>query len=392
MSVFHSRRLPMHLDTDALAEPDFHPTCIDLAQSNPTRCGFHYPELPDAVWQPFGAPYAPLAMGPKASLEALAQTQTAWGRSTTADQLMLTSSTSEALSYLFKVALNPGDTVAAAVPGYPLVPHLAELEGLHTAAFYSRQNEAGDWHLDLASVQACLEKGARALVLVSPNNPTGSVLTAQELGALATLCNRHGALAIFDEVFAPYHRHAPHIRLLDLQAFERAVSLGGLSKAGLMPQLKLSWIDVHGSQAFRAATLAGLEWVGDAYLSLGRAAGLLPYLLPTLPAMQQQAYGRMTHNQAHLAQMLATSQVATLDRATAGWYAVVRPHAHLPGVRLAQKSQQHVAEALLAHAHVNLHPGFLYDLSGEHVLVAGLLGPTADQDAGWQRVCRYLAG
>lgn len=388
---YHSKRLPQHLDADALAEHDVGDDVIDLTLSNPTRCGFVYPCVTSALGNPMGQAYAPEPMGPQASRAALAVWLTAAGRQTAPGQLMLTSSTSEALSYMFKLALDPHAQVAGAVPGYPLVPHLAELEGLTPSTYRYVRDAGGSWVLDIDSVAQALADGARAVVFVSPHNPTGCCLTQAELTALAELCNRYQALAIFDEVFAPYHHVAPHHRLLPLDGFDRAVSLGGLSKAGLMPQMKLSWIAVHGNAAFRAATLAGLEWIGDAFLSLGPAQYALPALLPTLAGMQKQALARVTNNRRTIAGLLDRYPVATLDAAAAGWYAVLRPLSLAIDVPGEADLSLDLAEELHSVARVHVHPGYLYDVHGGPVLVGCLIGPEAAQTVGWARLLAHLA-
>lgn len=385
-----SRRLPEDLSAELLAETEPPQGVLRLSESNPTRCGFIYPELPDAAFSVMRGPYEAEALGPMDSREAVARLLTRWGRATQASQVALTASTSEALSYLFKVALNPGDTVGMGVPGYPLVPHLAELEGVATRAFdYARQAN-GAWRLDLASVARVLETGAKALVLVSPANPTGATLSAEELIALARLSNAHQALVIIDEVFAPYHAVGPAIQCVELSAFDRVVSLGGLSKAALLPQAKVSWAAVHGSAPFRAAMMAGLEWVGDSFLSLGVAARELPLLLTVMDGMQAQARARVAENYRALHQLLHTEPGIGLDPLWAGWYAVVRVHPGSVAAAAAQLAHQHVSQQLLERALVDVHPGYLYDLPDEHVLVASLIVPPAVHLEGWARVVAQL--
>lgn len=389
MRPFHSQRLPQALDAELLAEPHHPSHVVDLTQSNPTLC--HWPQrvrLPDLSGEMFHR-YEPQPLGPLRGREAVADLCSQWGRPTHLEQVMLTSSSSEAFGFIFKMACNPGETVASGVPGYPLVPHIAELEGLRVATFALEQGDDGLWRLNLDDVARILQRGATTLVFVSPGNPTGAYLDVDTTMALAQLCNRHEALAIFDEVFAPYHLSLPHARLTDVSAFERAICVGGLSKAALLPQAKVSWLTVHGTQAFRAAAMAGLEWVGDAFLSLGPQAQALPELLHAMPPVQAAVMARVWANVQHLQHMMRPSSapvLATLDPYTAGWYAVLRPSARTPGVRQAQRAGEHIADLLLREAAVQLHPGYLFDLPGRHTLVASLIVPEQAHAAGWQRV------
>lgn len=395
MRPFHSSRLPHDLDAELLAEPAADSRLLDLTLSNPTLCALpERVQLPERALIAAWGSYEPLALGPTRSREAVAALCCGWGRPTEADQVMLTSSSSEALSFIFKMACSPGETVATALPGYPLVPHIAELEGLRTQTFALEHTDVGRWRLDVGRVAHALRGGVRTVVLVSPGNPTGAYLDAPTLTALAQVCNQHGALAVFDEVFAPYHAHAPHARLTDVSAFDRAICVGGLSKAALLPQAKVSWLSVHGSRAFRAAAMAGLEWIGDAFLSLGPVALVLPELLAAMPPVQAAVRARV---RAQFARIAACGPgeaplPTTVDPYTAGWYAVLRPHAHAPLVQAAAKRREHVAEMLLATAQVRLHPGYLFDLPGKHTLVSSLIVPDAISAPAWLRVRAALGG
>ncbi len=385
MRPFHSNRLPENLDAELLAEPASAVDVIDLTESNPTRCALGQ-QVTVAVDAAAVATYHPQAMGPMEGRQAVADCLTGWGRPTRAGQVMLTASTSEALSFIFKMACSPGDTVAAAVPGYPLVPHLAELEGLRTSTFALKRTSDDRWRLDLDSVRQALQQGASAVVLVSPGNPVGAYLTSDDTRALAALCNQYQCLAIFDEVFAPYHGRAPHARLVDVAAFDRAICVGGLSKAALLPQAKISWLTIHGSQAFVAASLAGLEWIGDAFLSLGVTALQLPAILRDMAVVQAALRARIAGNHAHLLGLVAAGLPATVDAYSAGWYAVIRPQPRGPWVRAAQAAREHVADALLREARVKVQPGYLFDLPGPHLLVTSLIVPESVHRAGWRRV------
>lgn len=387
-----SRRLPEYLDAALLHEAPLPLGALDLTQSNPHRCALDARVDFAALLSQVTPGYSPAALGPAGGRQSVARQMSLWGRPTEASAVMLTASTSEAFSYIFKMACDPGCIVASGRPGYPLVPHIAELEGLRTSTFDLVQDAKGLWHLDLDSVGRALTQGARVVVLVSPGNPVGAYLSPQAVAELALLCNRRGALVVFDEVFAPYHLQAPHARLVDVSAFDRAICVGGLSKAALVPEAKVGWLCVHGQPRFVSAALAGLEWIGDAYLSLGVTAQLVGPILGAAGAVQQALQKRVAKAYEHLRALCAASGYATIDPVTAGWYGVVRPLPSAPGLRTAAGAHLDLAAWLLAEAGVHLQPGYLYDLPAEHALVTSLIVPWPDHDAGWRRVLHALAG
>jgi len=335
---------------------------LDLTLSNPTETGIAYPE--DAIRAALGPDgalrYQPDPRGLRSAREAVAAAAGA-----PVEDVLLTVSTSEAYSYLLKLFCNPGDAVLVPEPSYPLFEHLTALEGVAAAPY--RLAYDGAWHIDFSTVRA---GAARAIIVVSPNNPTGSYLKTGELARLAAL----GLPLIVDEVFADYPL-APPSDAVHLAARPNApvltFSLGGLSKSAGLPQLKLGWIVAGGPG--RAAALDKLELIADCYLSVATPVQLAaPKLLALGAEVRDAIRARVRRNRDALAARLPPS--LTLLPAEAGWSAILR----FPATR----SDEELALALLRDHDTLVHPGYFFDLTGGTFLVVSLL-PTPEMfDAG----------
>lgn len=329
---------------------------LDLTASNPTRVGLAWPaEALAAAWATGDArAYRPQALGLPEARAAVAAAD-----GVPADRVVITASTSEAYSLLFKVLCDPGDAVLALVPGYPLFEHLARFEGvaLHPCPLAWD----GAWHLDVEAVRAALTPRTRAVLVVSPNNPTGHYLRPRELARLAAL----GLPVIVDEVFRRYPHAGPAHTALD-QLDLPVIVLDGLSKRVGLPQLKAGWMVVGGPPAFADPLLTRLGWVADAYLSASTPVQLaLPALLADGPGLGDAIHARTRLNLAHL-QAAARGHPVDVRRVEGGWYAVVG----LPDVQ----DDEAWALALLA-AGVLVQPGFFYDFPRGTQVVVSLLTP-----------------
>lgn len=339
---------------------------LDLTESNPTAVGLLPPgELLAALADSGGRFYAPDPRGLPSAREAVARDFERRGVAMSADRLLLTASSSEAYGYLFKLLCDPGERVVVARPSYPLFDYLAALESVHVDRCELRWD--GQWHLDFGSLERALTPRTRAVIVVHPNNPTGSYLGRAEAKRLHELCGRHGLALISDEVFADYALgRLPACPSLAQDGPALAFTLGGLSKSCGLPQLKLGWIAVTGPEALRRQALERLEIVADSYLSVAtpvqRAA---PALLERLPALQAPIQARVTENLARLAAALPPEAPASLLRPEGGWYAVLRVPATLP-------EEQRVLR-LLERDGLLVHPGFFFDFAHEAYLVLSLL-------------------
>jgi aspartate/methionine/tyrosine aminotransferase len=356
---------------------------LDLTASNPTRASIPYDReaIVSALALPASLVYEPAPFGLAAAREAVARDLASHGPAVDPARVVLTASTSEAYAFLFKLLCDPGDEVLVPRPSYPLFEHLARLESV--AAVPYRLAYDGVWHVDLPSVRAAITPRTRAIVTVSPNNPTGSYLKVAELDALAAT----GLPIVSDEVFARYSLRAS-VNGRARTALEAAraplvFALGGLSKLAALPQAKLAWMAVGGEEARVEAALARLEVIADAFLSVGTP---VQHALAALLASRATAEGairdRTARNLAWLKAAVTGSAVSLLD-VEGGWYATLR----LPRTR----EEQTWALAFLEEDGVHVHPGHFFDFEDEAYVVVSLLTPEATLREGSQRILNRVA-
>ena len=324
---------------------------IDLTESNPTRAALPYPldELAEAMERAARAPYDPGPRGLRSAREALAEQL-----GCEAEDLILTASTSEAYSFLFKLLTDPGDEVLTPTPSYPLLEHLASLELVQLRPF------ALEFHRRWEIPRVTPSERTRAIVVVNPNNPTGSFVTAAEQEALAA----HGIPIISDEVFLDYPLDARgNSYIYDEQL---TFTLGGLSKSAGLPHYKLGWIRVHGPGKREA--LEALELIADSFLSVATPVQTaLPDLLRIAPRIREAISARTSANLVTLrASMPSSAQVLPVE---GGWSAVIR----VPRIM----SDEELALALLDRG-VLVQPGYFFDFESDGYLVVSLLTPEYD--------------
>lgn len=390
LSVF-SRRLPWDSPENALAAAEA--ACrqaggavLDLTVSNPTAVELPYPvaALREALALSEVATYAPSPRGLPSARAAIAADYARRGCAVEPDHLLLTASSSESYALLFKLLCDPGDAVMVPEPSYPLFDYLARLEGVQPWAY--RLAYDGVWHVDFASIEAALAgarvagQKLRALIVVSPNNPTGSFLKTDEHRRLAALCAHAGLALIADEVFAdfPFGDAPPDAVACAATAAAGddapplTFSLGGLSKSCGLPQLKLGWIVAGGSPPdVSAAALARLELIADTYLSVATPVQLAaPRLLALGGTIRAAIAARVAGNRARLQALLPASSPCTLLPAEAGWSAILRVPAVLTDAEW--------AVTLLRRDGVLVQPGYFFDLPGPGAyVVVSLLPPSS---------------
>jgi alanine-synthesizing transaminase len=339
---------------------------LDLTESNPTRAGFAYPtDLMNALADPRALIYDPAPAGSPDARESVRACYHARGSDVPADRILLTASTSEAYAYLFKLLANPGDEVLVPRPSYPLFEFLANMESVQAHTYPLVYH--GRWSIDLAALEAAITDRTRAIVLVNPNNPTGSFVKRDELAALTRLCREHGLALISDEVFADYALTEDPGRVTSLTGVEEclAFSMSGLSKVAGLPQMKLGWIVVSGPADLRREAIEKLEWIADTYLSVSTPVQCAaPLLLTAGEAVQQQIRER-TATHLEFARQTLHGSAANLLHVEAGWYVTLQ----VPRVRSEEEWTLH----LLEHAGVLVQPGFFYDFESEAYLVVSLL-------------------
>jgi alanine-synthesizing transaminase len=342
---------------------------IDLTESNPTRAGFHYPEhVLDALADARAFRYDPHPLGLISAREAVAREFLRRGATVPPDRIGLTASTSEAYGFLFKLLCNAGDAVLVPRPSYPLFEHLTSLEGV--AAVPYRIEYHGSWRIDLDSVRRAMDDRVRALLIVSPNNPTGSFLHCDDLVNVVELCASRDVAIIGDEVFADYPLDvSTHAVSVLAQADVVTFSLGGLSKSAGLPQLKLGWIAFAGPSERVQQTLASYEIVADAYLSVSTPVQVAaPVLLDAGTEVRSQIHSRIRHNLAALRQIVTAYPAARVLSCEGGWSAVIQ----LPSTR----SEEALILELLDDDHILAHPGYFFDFERESFVVVSLLVET----------------
>jgi aspartate/methionine/tyrosine aminotransferase len=353
---------------------------IDLTQSNPTQAGLPYP---DDLLAPLSDPsvlrYEPSAFGLRAAREAVAADYGRRGVDLPPEHVVLTASSSEAYGFLFKLLCDPGDTVLVPRPSYPLFEYLAGLESVAVAPYPLRYD--GEWHVDLPALARAVAPRTGAIVVVNPNNPTGSYVKSEEARRIREIAAEAGAAVISDEVFADYALRADPRRVTCLAGPGPAVvfCLGGVSKSCGLPQLKLGWIAASGPAAARDEALARLEVVADTYLSVGTPVQrALPHFLARLPVLQQPIAARVGGNLDLLRRRTAPPCPVTLLQPEGGWYATLQVPATV-------EEERHVTR-LLEQDGVLVHPGYFFDFPQEAYLVVSLLPPPDDFAAGIDRV------
>ena len=380
-----SGRLPLHGEinaiTRALQRLRVAGTAIlDLSESNPTQVGLPYPpHLLDALADPAGLTYQPQPLGLRSAREAIAGEFERRGARVDPDHLVLSASTSETYSWLFKLLCDPGDTVLIPQPSYPLFEYLTRLDGVTTEPYQLTYH--GRWEVDLHSLERAPAR-TKAVLAVSPNNPTGSFLSARDAAGLIEICRRRTWALIVDEVFADYpvDVEAP---LTDIAARADVLTftLGGASKSIGLPQVKLGWTLVGGPAQARDQALAALEVIADTFLSVSTPVQVAaPDLLRNGAAIRACIRQRVRDNLVAARRLVAEYPACDLLPVEGGWSVLLR----VP----ASRREEAIVLHLLEQEHVLVHPGYFFDMPHEAFLVVSLL-PEPDAFAeGFARVLR----
>lgn len=340
---------------------------IDLTVTNPTQAGIIHPaEAFRSLADPAVAVYTPAPFGMRPAREAIADDYLRRGISMPWHHIVLTASTSEAYSMLFKLLCEPsGDSVLVPAPSYPLFEHLTALDGVRPRPY--RLEYHGRWNLDVTSVDTQWESRTKAVLAVSPNNPTGSVLSPAELDALAARASARDAAVILDEVFADYALTG-EAGAVARPAAPAALTfrLGGLSKSAGMPQVKLGWIALEGPQRLVADALERLEIICDTYLSVSTPVQVAaPDLIAAGALARARVLARVRGNHSRLQNAVTAHPSVELLAADGGWSAVLR----IP----ARGTEEEIVLDLLERDGVAVHPGFFFDFPHEAYLVISLL-------------------
>jgi aspartate/methionine/tyrosine aminotransferase len=360
---------------------------LDLTESNPTRAGFEYPpDLLTPLAHPRGLTYQPSPLGLPEARRAVAADYARRGVAIDQDRIVLSASTSDAYSMVFKLLADAGDDVLVPRPSYPLFDHLTRLDGVTAVPYDLEYHDA--WAIDMASVDRAVTSRTRALLMVNPNNPTGSFVKAAEFQCLKAICAAHDVAIIADEVFIDYElqpgaRAAAASVLDDVPGGPLTISLGGLSKSAGLPQLKLGWMALGGPDAVVKPALGRLELICDTYLSVSTpvqaaAAELIERAAP----IRAQIQGRTAANHRRLVEQVADVPACRVLCAEGGWYGVLQVPSFGP--------EEDLVVALVERDGVVVHPGYFFDFPRESYLIVSLLPPEAVFADGVDRILRRV--
>lgn len=383
-----SSRLPSELAPNALSRAVERAqrsgqAILDLTETNPTNVGLPYPAaLLEGLADPTSRSYRPDPLGVPAARDAICAEYIARGVAVDASRVVLTASTSEAYSILFKLLTNPGDVVLVPQPSYPLFDLLTRLDAVEAVPY--RLQRADNWAIDRDSIQHALTPTTRAVLVVSPNNPTGSMLSRSDREWLVATAQDHALALISDEVFADYPI-APRAEATSLVGESRALTfaLGGLSKSAGLPQLKLGWIVASGPDALVTEAIDRLSLITDSYLSVSTpvqaaAATLLEHGRRIRAAIRT----RIAKNLEQLRVVVDAHPGLTLLAPEGGWSVVVR----VP----ATETEENLVLRLLNEGGVLVHPGYFFDFPEEAFLVFSLLPKPDVFDEALRRIVGIL--
>jgi alanine-synthesizing transaminase len=362
----------------------------DLTQSNPTKSGFVYDAeaILAALAQPGALVYEPDPRGLPGARTAVAGYYEALGSAVDQGRIFLTAGTSEAYGVLGKLLGDPGDEVLIPRPGYPLLSYLMRFEGLRPVAYPLHYDAGFGWRFDIEVLSALVTPRTRAVLLVNPNNPTGSYVKEAELRALDNLCRRHAMALIVDEVFADYAAaDAPGNRVASALGRTRCLCfvLNGFSKMLALPQVKLAWIAVGGDSRVAEDACGRLEALLDFYLTVSsqvqHASG---GLLDLRRAVQDQIQLRLAQNSRFLHERAAGISHFDVLRREGGWYAIVD---------MADAwSDEARCVHLLDIADTLIHPGSFYSFGREGYVVLSLLPQPEVFRTGVERLSGIFGG
>ena len=359
-------------------------TLLDLSISNPTRAGVFYDgkTIVASLSNPGVLDYDPQAKGSPTAREAVADYYLQRGDKLHPDQLILTASSSEAYSHVFRLLANAGEEVLIPKPSYPLFDFLADLQDVKLVPYPLIYDHG--WQMDLHSLERAITPATRGIVLVNPNNPTGSYVREEERGKLNEICRAHNLALIVDEVFLDYALGDGRYSSFAVNEGALTFTLSGLSKISALPQMKLGWIAVSGPTTLANAAMERLEVIADTFLSVSAPVQLAAgTLLEQRTLVQPQIAERTRTNLDLLDAQIAKQKACTRLSVEGGWYAVLR-------VPVTQ-SDEDLAISLLRDHSVLVHPGHFYDFPQDGYLVLSLITAQEEFSEGIARILAFFA-
>lgn len=356
-----------------------------MTASNPTTVGLKYDDraILSALSRPEALIYEPDPKGLKSAREAVVgyYKDTSTTVEIDSESLILTASTSEAYSYLFRLLCNPGDEVLVGTPGYPLIDYLAEIQDVRLVS-YELVYDHG-WQIDFHSLRQKLSSRTRAIVLVNPNNPTGSYISERERAELNAIAMEHELALVVDEVFLDFPLNGADHTSFAGNTEALTFTLSGLSKICALPQMKLAWLVASGPEELKRKSLARLEVIADTYLSPSTPIQhATADFLKERRTIQQELIARVRGNLAELDRQLTGQRLCQRLEVEGGWYAVLR----VPATR----SDEQLAVELLEQNSVVVHPGLFFDFHSEGYLVLSLITLPETFAEGIRRVLAFV--
>jgi aspartate/methionine/tyrosine aminotransferase len=352
---------------------------FDLTASNPTECGFEYESdmILAALRNPAALRYEPNSKGLRSARRAVTAYYSARGALVSADDIVLTTSTSEAYSFVFRLLCNPGDEVLIPAPSYPLFGFLAEIQDVKLVRYPLIYDHG--WHIDFHSLEQAITSRTRGVIVVNPNNPTGHFVKESELARLNEICSAREMAIIADEVFLDFGLGDGGPVSLAGNEAALTFAMSGLSKIAGLPQMKMAWMATSGPEELRRAALERLEVIADTYLSPNAPVQLATHaFLEQRGRFQKQVMTRVQANLAEMDRQLAGQKTCGRLEAEGGWYAILR----VPATR----SDEELAVELLSERDVYVHPGHFFDFAGEGYLVVSLIARAEDFAEGMRRI------
>lgn len=344
---------------------------INLTEANPTKVGFQYPsDWLTSLTTKKNFEYEPIASGMLKTRQSVCDYYQQRKINISPNQVLLTASTSEAYSFLFKLLCNPNDEVLTPAPGYPLFSYLAQLNDVKVSS-YQLIFKQGLWQFDIEHIKKQIKNGnVKAIILVSPNNPTGSFTTKKDFQFLNAICQQHNIAIISDEVFSDYvfgeYQDSFESALNNKEVL--TFTMSGISKALALPQMKMSWIVANGPDEQLKEALSRLDVIADTYLSVSTPIQhACVEWLSKADAIVHQIKARVEQNLTTLRHLIADKKDIELFCVQAGWYALLKIPMDI--------SEDEWVLRLLEEKQVYVHPGFYFDFQQEGIIVLSLLPP-----------------
>jgi alanine-synthesizing transaminase len=374
---------PNRLSTALAAHRAAGKPLLDLTVSNPTECGFAYNReaILDALRNPKALEYEPNPRGLASARTAVAEYYTACGANVSIEDLFLTTSTSEAYSFAFRLLCDPGDEILIPSPSYPLLDFLADIQDVKLVRYPLLYDHG--WQIDFHSLEQAITARTRRVIVVHPNNPTGHFTKPAEMLRFNRICAARDIAIIADEVFLDFRLGGEKQISFARNSQALTFTMSGLSKICGLPQMKVAWLAVSGPQEMKREAQARLEVIADTYLSVSAPVQLaIPKFLEQRHAFQEQLMSRVRRNLAELDRQLAEQKTCSRLEVEGGWYAVLR----VPATR----SDEELALALLNEQGVYVHPGHFYDFTTEGFLVVSLITSEHTFAEGIERISAVL--